>query len=110
MRIGSERQRGALARAVAFPSTLLLLDEPFLSLDVDTKRRCAAFILKQQRESPRTVLFATHDMTEAIDLSDHIIVHSRCPMRQRAHFAVTERDKESSSHLEEQILRVLLAH
>ena len=106
---GGERQRVSLARAAAFPSRLLLLDEPFLSLDTRTKQKCVSFILKVQCQHPRTTLFATHDIKEAIALSDVIILHTQDPMRQLAHFTVSLNDKKDSTHLQGEILRILLS-
>ena len=106
---GGERQRASLARAAVFPSRLLLLDESFLSLDAKTKRKCVSFILKSQSETPRTVLFATHDIKEAIALSDVIILHTKRPMRQIACFPVSQSDKKDSTRLEEEVFRVLLS-
>ena len=105
---GGERQRASLARAAAFPSRLLLLDEPFASLDTATKRKCVSFILDVQRQHPRTVLFATHDIKEAIALSDVIVLHKKNPMRQIAHIPVNPSDKADSTRLEEEVIRSLL--
>ncbi|MCQ2386270.1 MAG: ATP-binding cassette domain-containing protein [Clostridia bacterium] len=60
---GGMKRRVALARAVLFPSALLLCDEAFKGLDGETKRKAAAFLLKEQRG--RTVLFITHDKEDA---------------------------------------------
>ena len=105
---GGQKQRVALARAVAFPSNLLLLDEPFASLDTQTKQKCVSFILDVQHQHPRTTLFATHDIKEAIVLSDVIILHTTSPMRQIVHLTVTPSDKADSTRLEEEIIRSLL--
>ena len=105
---GGERQRVSLARAAAFPSSLLLLDEPFASLDTKTKRKCVSFILEAQHQHPRTTLFATHDIKEAVALSDVIILHTKGPMRQIAHFPVSPSDKTDSTRLEEEVIRALL--
>ena len=105
---GGERQRVSLARAAAFPSNLLLLDEPFASLDTQTKRKCVSFIVKAQHQHPRTTLFATHDIKEAIALSDAIVLHTTSPMRQIAHLLVTPSDKKDSTRLEEEVIRSLL--
>ena len=105
---GGERQRVSLARAAAFPSCLLLLDEPFTSLDTQTKQKCVSFILDVQHQHPRTVLFATHDIKEAVELSDVIILHTTSPMRQIAHVPVSPSDKTDSTRLEEAIIRSLL--
>ena len=72
---GGMRRRVSLARAVAYPSTLLVLDEPFTGLDVQTRRQVIDFLRANRRD--RTLLVATHGEQDAellgarrLDLSD----------------------------------------
>jgi len=78
---GGMRQRTAVARAFAVAPRLLLLDEPFGALDALTKGALHEELLRLWREDPRveTVLMVTHDIDEAIYLSDRIVVMSNGP-------------------------------
>jgi NitT/TauT family transport system ATP-binding protein len=69
---GGMAQRVSLARAFAYPSHILIMDEPFKGLDNKLKNEMSSLFLKMWSLSQRTVLFITHDVEEAIDLS-HII-------------------------------------
>jgi len=68
------RQRVALARTFCLGSPLLLMDEPFGALDAQTKLQLEEVLLKLWSEERRTVIFVTHDLSEAIALSDRVIV------------------------------------
>jgi NitT/TauT family transport system ATP-binding protein len=69
---GGMRQRVAIARAFAHPSSLLLLDEPFQSLDIKLKFTLLSAFLSLWEEQPRTTLFVTHDPKEALLLGDAV--------------------------------------
>jgi NitT/TauT family transport system ATP-binding protein len=69
---GGMRQRVAIARAFAHPSRLMLLDEPFQSLDIKLRYTLIASFLTLWEESPKTTLFVTHDPKEAITLGDAV--------------------------------------
>lgn len=69
---GGMRKRVALARAFAFPSELMLLDEPFSSLDLKTRLSVMDLFLELRERSGRTALVVTHDVREAIYLGDLI--------------------------------------
>ncbi len=69
---GGQQQRVALARALAPRPRLLLLDEPFSSLDVDLRERLAHEVRAILRQTQTTALFVTHDQLEAFALGDHI--------------------------------------
>ncbi|MFT3965024.1 MAG: ABC transporter ATP-binding protein [Sphingobium sp.] len=71
---GGEAQRGALARALVREPQLLLLDEPFASLDALTRYRMHDLVLSLWRVHRPAVLMVTHDVDEAIALSDRILV------------------------------------
>lgn len=77
---GGERQRVAIARAFAFPSDVLLMDEPFQSQDLRTKNKLFALIKQLLAEEKRTVFFVTHDVDEAVALSDRVIVMDGSPL------------------------------
>jgi ABC-type nitrate/sulfonate/bicarbonate transport system ATPase subunit len=78
---GGMTRRAALARAFAVRPDLLLLDEPFLSLDAPAADRLRALLLRLVAARPATVLFVTHDLTEAVELADRILVLSAVPGR-----------------------------
>jgi NitT/TauT family transport system ATP-binding protein len=68
------RQRVALARTWALNADILLLDEPFAALDAQTRERMQMGFLNLWAEEPRTVVFVTHDLEEAILLGDRVVV------------------------------------
>jgi ABC-type nitrate/sulfonate/bicarbonate transport system ATPase subunit len=76
---GGMKQKCALLRTVAFNSSLLLLDEPFGSLDAITRTSLHLYLLRLWQKLSLTVLFTTHDIKEAIFLSDRIYVMSARP-------------------------------
>ncbi|MCF7941398.1 MAG: ATP-binding cassette domain-containing protein [Spirochaetia bacterium] len=71
---GGMKQRAALARALALEPKLLLMDEPFASLDLKTRDSLQQLLLRLWRESAATMLFVTHDIQEAILLSDRLYI------------------------------------
>lgn len=75
------RQRVALARTFCLDSPLLLMDEPFGALDAQTKLQLEDVLLSLWTKEKRTVVFITHDLAEAITLSDRVIVMSARPGR-----------------------------
>lgn len=75
------RQRCALARTFGLKSPILLMDEPFGALDAQTKLTLEDLLLQLWQEHRRTVVFITHDLAEAVALSDRVIVMSARPGR-----------------------------
>ena len=73
-------RRVALIRAFAVNPDLLLMDEPFVSLDAPTARQVRESLLVLWQERPHTVLFVTHDLREAIALADRLVFLSAAPM------------------------------
>jgi len=71
---GGMAQRVSIARAFCYPSPLLLMDEPFQSLDVKLKDELLKEFANMHARNPRTVVFVTHDLDEAILLADRIVV------------------------------------
>lgn len=75
------RQRVALARTFSLDSPVLLMDEPFGALDAQTKLQLEDVLLDLWSDQERTVMFITHDLNEAVTLSDRVIVMSARPGR-----------------------------
>jgi ABC-type nitrate/sulfonate/bicarbonate transport system ATPase subunit len=80
---GGMRQRVELARALAGGSDLLLMDEPFSSLDYLTRLRMRGELARLLEERPRTVVLVTHDIEEAAQLADRVVVLTDRPARVR---------------------------
>jgi NitT/TauT family transport system ATP-binding protein len=76
---GGMQQRVAIARALSYRPELLLMDEPFASVDAQTRFDLEDLILRVRRELGITVVLVTHDIDEAIYLSDRIVVLSKNP-------------------------------
>jgi NitT/TauT family transport system ATP-binding protein len=76
---GGQRKRVALAQVLALEPTLLLMDEPFASLDAIVRTRITEELLQWVEERRLTVLLVTHDLEEAIALSDVVYVLSQGP-------------------------------
>jgi NitT/TauT family transport system ATP-binding protein len=78
---GGMRQRVAVARALAMRPKVLLMDEPFAALDVQTRTRMQVFLVDVWQNSGASVLFVTHHIDEALALADRIIVFTARPGR-----------------------------
>ncbi len=76
---GGMRQRVELARVIAGDSDILLMDEPFSALDYQTRLRMRQELVRLLEKRPRTVVFVTHDIEEAVQLADRVLVLSARP-------------------------------
>ena len=78
---GGMKQRVAIIRSIINDSKSLLMDETFSALDVQTKHKLQKQILEICKQNNKTIIFVTHDIDEAVFLSDEIVVLSRRPGR-----------------------------
>jgi NitT/TauT family transport system ATP-binding protein len=83
---GGMKQRAAIARSLALDPRMLLMDEPFASLDALTRRRMQDELLAIWDATRKTLLFVTHSIEEAVLLGDRILVLSAGPGRVRRIF------------------------
>jgi NitT/TauT family transport system ATP-binding protein len=120
---GGMQQRVAIARSYVLDPDVLLMDEPFGALDAQTRVVMQEELIKLSRVNPRTVLFITHAVDEAVYLADRVVVMTRRPGRVREivdvapvreaegwdRFDRTEEvmDQESFVHLRTHIWRML---
>jgi NitT/TauT family transport system ATP-binding protein len=81
---GGMRQRVAVARALAMQPKILLMDEPFAALDVQTRIKMQVFLLDVWKMSEASVLFVTHHIDEAMALADRVVVFTARPGRVKA--------------------------
>ena len=83
---GGMRQRAALIRTLAYKPQLLLLDEPFSALDSQSRLRVCDDVYKIIKSEQKTTILVTHDISEAISMSDKIIVLSNRPSQVKSIF------------------------
>lgn len=78
---GGMQQRVALARAFAYPSDLLIMDEPFIGLDISLKKRIFRQMIRMWRHYPKTVILVTHHREELTSLAHRIVTVGSRPVR-----------------------------
>jgi len=76
---GGMQQRVAIARAIAYRPRLLLMDEPFASVDAQTRSELEDLVLRIRKEFDMTILFVTHDIDESVYLAHRVLVLSKPP-------------------------------
>ena len=73
------QQRVAIARALAYQPEILLMDEPFASVDAQTRAELEDLMLQVRDQFGMTILFVTHDIDESVYLADQVLVLSKSP-------------------------------
>ncbi|WP_242906742.1 ABC transporter ATP-binding protein [Actinomadura terrae] len=86
---GGMQQRVSIARALAYKPSFLLMDEPFGSVDAQTREDLEDLVLQVHRAQGMTILLVTHDIDESVYLGDRVVVLARNPGRIRDELAVT---------------------
>lgn len=109
---GGMKQRAAIARALAMDPEILLMDEPFSALDEQTRLILHRDLEEIWMRTGKTILFVTHNIREAVTLSDRVVVMSTRPGEIKKEFviqAARPRDKADSNlyHMENQIMQSL---
>ena len=108
--LGMQR-RVAIIRAFAINPDILLMDEPFVSLDAPSARQIRSLLYSLWLQRPHTVLFVTHDLREAIALADRLIFLSAAPMQLVADIPVSiNRDERNDAVKIEAFRAHLLSH
>ena len=102
---GGMRQRLALARAFAYPSDILLMDEPFKALDISLKNNIIKSFLNLYKQDEKTTIFVTHDIDEALLTGDFIHVYSHKPLTLQKKFSL-QSDKLSRKIYDDEISQV----
>ena len=85
---GGMRKRAALIRTLGYDPPVILMDEPFAAVDAQTRTQLQADLLRLWELGRKTIIFVTHDITEAIALGDRALVLSRAPARIAAEHAI----------------------
>lgn len=78
---GGMQQRVAIARAIAYRPQVMILDEPFASVDAQTRNDLEDLLLKVKEDMNSTFIFVTHDVDESVYLSDRVAILSKTPSR-----------------------------
>ncbi len=99
---GGMRQRAALARTLALGPEVLLLDEPFSALDYQTRINLEEEVFQILKQEQKTVILVTHDISEAVALSDRIVVLTPRPGTLKADYRIELTGKDNSPFLARQ--------
>ncbi len=108
---GGMKQRISILRAFAYPSKILIMDEPFRSLDITSKRTIMQFVLKLKELKGKTCILVTHDIEEALILGDKIVILTEKPTKVKKiieNTFILNESKESKIKLRELIENELI--
>jgi NitT/TauT family transport system ATP-binding protein len=105
-------RRVAIIRAFAINPDVLLMDEPFVSLDASTARQVRKLLVTLWLQRPHTVLFVTHDLREAIALADRIVFLAAAPMKviREIEVLIPRNDRDNEEAIEAFRQQLLLGH
>ncbi|MFS8631070.1 MAG: ATP-binding cassette domain-containing protein, partial [Bacillales bacterium] len=104
---GGMKQRAAFIRALLSPQSVICLDEPFSALDEFTRLHMQKWLLSIWEEYKKTIIFVTHNIEEALFLSDRIIVFSERPATVKAEFKLPfPRPRKENILFDEQFLAI----
>jgi NitT/TauT family transport system ATP-binding protein len=111
---GGMKQRVAIARALANQPSIVLMDEPFGALDAQTREVMQEELARIRRVEPKTIIFVTHSIREAVYLADRVVVLTSSPGRIKQVFAIElaeprDRFAPEFTHYESEITRVVKA-
>jgi NitT/TauT family transport system ATP-binding protein len=113
---GGMQQRVSIARALAYRPALMLMDEPFASVDAQTRGDLEDLVLRVRDEHDMTILLVTHDIDESVYLADRVLVLSTAPTTivetlkvglPRERDQITTRESEEFVHLRGEVARLL---
>jgi NitT/TauT family transport system ATP-binding protein len=113
---GGMQQRVAIARALAYQPRVLLMDEPFASLDAQTREELEDLVLNLRDRFDITTIFVTHDITESVYLADRILVLSKSPATlaevvkvpiPSPRDQITTKEREDFIHLRSHVARLI---
>jgi len=110
---GGMRQRVSIARAFAYPSDLILMDEPLKGLDIKLKLNMIKAFTRIWQADKRTVIFVTHDVEEALLLGNEIVVLSQAPVSIKAKYTIDKPlsnrslNTEYFNNLKQELLNIL---
>ena len=102
------KQRLSIARAFAYPSDLLLMDEPFKGLDNKLKTSLMKSFLSLWNSDKRTVIFVTHDIDEALFIGDDIFVFRGNPVEISQHILLNSNDKNNNCTYDKKDMKNLI--
>lgn len=109
---GGMKQRISILRAFIYPSRVLIMDEPFKSLDINNKRIVMDFLKRLKAMEKRTCILVTHDVEEAIALADRIVILSDKPSKVKKvmdNLYIYNQSKENEIYMRNEIESVLMS-